>query len=205
MRLMEIAALNVFISLDKDHFQSYFVNAMNNPVTQIDAHENEELLAHQTRKLQELVAEIIGCCDDRHLHESKQFNLLYAEIRCLMLFSGERYLTVKTLSQRLDVAKSRVTKVVDGLIEKGLAQRIEDPKDKRIVLVKLTSAGMKKFEELEAFRREIHSKILTSMSAENRRGVLANLDLLRAAMEAVKSELFLGRLTQAEGSAFMSG
>ena len=151
--------------------------------------DNKELLAYQTQKLQALLKEVNDCCEERYLHETKRFNLLNAEIRCLMLFKGERYLTVKGMAEKMEVAKSRVTRIVDGLISKGLVQRIDDPGDGRIVLVKLTAEGLKKSEEIEEFRREIHYKLLTAMSGDERKMLLANLDLLRATMESVKAHL----------------
>ena len=108
---------------------------------------NEELSTYQTQKLQGLMGELIECCEDRKSYESQRFNLLCAEIRCLMLFKGERYLTVKGLAQKLHVAKSRVTRIVDGLMRRGLVERIEDPKDGRIKLLNLTPIGLKKSQE----------------------------------------------------------
>ena len=162
---------------------------MNDSVLKRNDPENQELLTFQTRKLQDLMSQVVGCCEDRKFYESQRYNLLYAEMRCLMLFEGERYLTVKGIAQKLDVAKSRVTRIVDGLIEKRLVERMEDPKDGRIKLVNLTPTGLKKSEEIGAFRREICYKILTQMGAEERRILLSSLDLLRAAMEAVKASL----------------
>jgi DNA-binding MarR family transcriptional regulator len=151
--------------------------------------DNKELLAYQTQKLQALLKEVNDCCEERYLYETKRFNLLNAEIRCLMLFKGERYLTVKGMAEKMEVAKSRVTRIVDGLISKGLVQRIGDPGDGRIVLVKLTAEGLKKSEGIEEFRGEIHYKILTAMSGDERKMLLTNLDLLRATMESVKANL----------------
>jgi DNA-binding MarR family transcriptional regulator len=151
--------------------------------------DNKDLLAYQTQKLETLLKEVNGCCEERYLHETRKLNLLYAEIRCLILFKGERYLTVKSISQKLDVAKGRVTKIVDGLINKGLVLRIDDPGDGRIVLVKLTAEGLRKSEEIEKFRRDIHYKILTALNGEERKMLLATLDLLRATMESVKADL----------------
>ena len=121
---------------------------------------NEELLRYQAERLQDLINEMLQCCDDRKLYESQRFNLPYAELKCLMLFKGERYLTVKGIAQKLDVAKSRVTKIVNGLIEKGLVEQIDDPKDARIRLISLTPAGKKKSEEIEAFQSGLYREIL---------------------------------------------
>jgi DNA-binding MarR family transcriptional regulator len=93
---------------------------------------NQALLTYQTFRLRNLILEMVQCCEDRKLYESHTFGLPYSELKCLMLFDGERYLTVKGIARRLDVAKSRVTKIVNGLIEKGLVKQIDDPGDARI-------------------------------------------------------------------------
>jgi DNA-binding MarR family transcriptional regulator len=133
--------------------------------------------------------EMVQCCDDRKLYESERFHAPYAELKCLMLFNGQRYLTVKDLAGKLDVAKSRITKIVDGLVKKGLVERIEDPKDARVKLIGLTPAGKKAAREFDAFHKEIHRGILLQISPGDRKNVLSNLEVLRSAMEAVKEQL----------------
>lgn len=150
---------------------------------------NEELLDYQSLRLKGLIGEMLKCCDDRKLYESQKFGLPYAELKCLMLFGGERYLTVKGIAQKLDVAKSRVTKIVNGLIEKDLVRSIYDPNDSRVKLINLTPSGQKKSDEITAFQKEIHRKILLQMGPDERKHVLSNLELLRASMEAVKEQL----------------
>lgn len=149
---------------------------------------NEDLLGYQTSRLRDLISEILQCCEDRRFYESQKFGLPYAELRCLMLFRGERYLTVKGIAERMDVAKSRVTKILKGLIGKGLVEQIDDPKDARIKLIMLTPAGHGKSREIEAFQRGLHRKILLNMHLDERKSMLSYLELLRSAMEAVKEE-----------------
>ena len=149
---------------------------------------DEELINYQVSRLHDLINEIVHCCEDKKLYETQRFGVPYAELRCLMLFDGERYLTVKGIAQRLEVAKSRVTKLITGLVEKGLVETIEDPRDARIKLINLTPAGQKKSADIAAFNREIHTKILLTMGADERLNTLSYLELLRSAMEAAKSE-----------------
>ncbi len=150
---------------------------------------NFELLSYQTHRLQGLINETLKCCEDRRFYESQKLGLPYSELKCLMLFQGERYLTVKGIAQGLDVAKSRVTKIIDNLISKGLVERMEDPKDARVRLISLTPEGRRKSAQIEAFHTEIHRKILLQLSPEERKRVLSHLELLRSAMEAVKAQL----------------
>jgi DNA-binding MarR family transcriptional regulator len=150
---------------------------------------NEELLGYQAQRLQDLIAEILKCCEDRKIYETGKFGLPYAELRCLLLFEGERYLTVKGIAQKLDVAKSRVTKIVNGLRNKGLVQQVDDPHDARIKLISVTPAGHEKAREITAFQRGLHRQILLHLDADERKGVFAYLELLRTAMEVVKEQL----------------
>jgi DNA-binding MarR family transcriptional regulator len=123
------------------------------------------------------------------LYETQKFGLPQAELKCLMLFEIERYLTVKGIAQTMDVAKSRVTKIIDGLLKKKLVQRIDDPRDGRIRLISLTPKGQKKSREIENFLRNIHQKILVQMEHEEKKTMLSSLELLRLSMEAVKAQL----------------
>jgi len=149
---------------------------------------NDEFMNYQAGKLQNLIVEMVECCEDRKLYEAHRFSLPYSELKCLMLFDGERYLTVKGMAHRLEVAKSRVTKIVDGLIGKELVQRFEDPKDARIKLIALTPAGRKKAEEILEFQKDIHRQILIHLGDDESKIVLSKLEMLRSAMESVKKQ-----------------
>ena len=148
-----------------------------------------ELLTYQGSKLRNLITEIVQCCEDRKLYESRKFGLPYAQLKCLMLFDGLKYLTAKDIAQKLDVAKSRVTKILNGLTQKGLIKQIDDPGDGRVRLISLTPSGQEKSDEIASFQLEIHRKILSEMAADERKSLLAYLELLRSTMEIVKEQL----------------
>jgi len=161
--------------------------------------QNEDLLKYQGRRLQDLIREVVQCCEDRKLYEHKSFGVPHAELKCLRLFDGSRYLTVKDIAYKLEVAKSRVTKIIKGLIEKGMVQQIDDPKDARIKLIRLTAAGEEKSKEIRDFHDEIHRDILLEIDAEERKQVITKLDTLRSAMEAVKSKLVVTKPSTSGG------
>ena len=149
---------------------------------------NEDLLKYQTLRLQELITEMLECCEDRKLYETTRFSLPHAELKCLMLFDGERYLTVKGIAKKLEVAKSRVTKIVDWLVEKRLVEQMDTPRmpeSNSSALHRKGEAGQMRF---ASFQREIHRKILLQMDIDERKYALSYLELLRSAMEAVKEQ-----------------
>jgi DNA-binding MarR family transcriptional regulator len=149
----------------------------------------DELLQYQTQRVQALVEETIQCCQMQTSYLSRKYCIPQAELRCLLLCPGERYLTVKGIAQKLDVAKSRVTKIVGGLVQKKLLQSIDDPRDARIKLIALTPAGQEKSEEIRALIAELNQKLLLEIDPEQRKMVISALELLRSSMEAIKRQL----------------
>ncbi len=103
-----------------------------------------------------------------------------------MLFGQERYLTAKGIATKMDVVKSRVSKIVDGLIKKKLVQRMKDPEDSRVSLLSLTPKGSEKLNHINIFLQDLHHQILLQIAPDQRKAVLTNLDILKASMEAVK-------------------
>ena len=149
----------------------------------------DALLGYQTQRLQDLIEEVVHCCKERTVFLSKKFNIPEAELRCLMLFGEERYLTAKGIAQKLDVAKSRVTKIINGLIQKRLVESVDDPKDARVKLIGLTSEGQRKSKELSTVVTDLHQKLLLEFEPEQRKMVISCLEVLRSSMEAVKNQL----------------
>jgi len=141
---------------------------------------------HQLQQFQSLMTRLYQCCQERMQYQSERFEMPDAELRCLLLFQDERYLTSKGISHKMRVVKSRVSKIIQGLLKKQLIQRIKDPGDARISLFSLTPAGQSKLEEITLFLQSIHFETLQQMAPEQRTTMLTNLDLLKASLEAVK-------------------
>lgn len=57
--------------------------------------------------------------------------------------------TMGEVSQMLDLTPRAITRLMDGLEEEGLAERLPDPNDGRVFKVRLTRAGTRRFKELE--------------------------------------------------------
>ncbi|CAB5118632.1 hypothetical protein D3OALGA1CA_2454 [Olavius algarvensis associated proteobacterium Delta 3] len=146
----------------------------------------DQITDYQLDHFQELVAKLYQCCQERMQYQSDRFNLPDAELRCLLLFGEERYLTSKGIAHKMNVVKSRVTRIIEGMLQKGLIQRIKDPEDSRVNLLSLTSAGSKKLDDINHFLRDVHSEVLTQITPEQRRHMMASLEMLKSAMQSVK-------------------
>jgi len=140
----------------------------------------------QLEQFQNLIAKLFQCCQERIQYQCERFDLPDAEFRCLKLFDQERYLTAKGIARQMNVVKSRITKIIDGLTRKGFVQRIKDPEDSRITLLSLTPAGQAKLADINQFMEEVHLEVLGRMPDSQRTTVLSNLELLKSAMRSVK-------------------
>jgi DNA-binding MarR family transcriptional regulator len=145
-----------------------------------------EISAFQLKQFQALMTKLYQCCQDRIKYQCDRFNLPDAELRCLLLFGEERYLTATGIVQKMNVVKSRVTKIIDGLVSKNLVHRVQDPEDSRIILLSLTLKGQQKLNEVIEFLEYVHHEALLQMEPEQRKTMLTNLDILKASLESVK-------------------
>jgi DNA-binding MarR family transcriptional regulator len=175
--------LNILIDVIAE--VGYIINTMN----ENNRPKSLDNWSYQMKKLQELIHELQRCCEDKKLYESNRFGIPYSEIRVLMLFRNEKYLTVKGASDSLDVAKSRVTKLINSMYERGLISRMADPGDSRVKLLSLTTKGKQIAAAVEDFQNEIQAQILGRLEPEERSKVISGLELLRAAMQEVRERL----------------
>ena len=152
----------------------------------MDRNYRAEVSDFQLHQFQDLMTKLYQCCRERIKYQCERFDLPDAELRCLILFGKERYLTAKSISQKMNVVKSRVTKIINGLVQKNLVQRLQDPEDSRITLLSLTTKGHQKLFEVNQFLEYVNHEVLQQMEPEQRKTMLTNLDILKASLEAVK-------------------
>ena len=86
----------------------------------------------------------------------------------------------------MNLVKSRISKIVSGLVRKELIQKISDPEDSRVTLLSLTAKGQNKLNDINGFLNDMHMEVLQQMEPEQRKTMITNLELLKASMESVK-------------------
>ena len=94
-----------------------------------------------TMDIQRLIFEVFLLLDDGDRRALGTLNLSVAQFNTLRHLDHERGLTINELSELLWCDKSNTTRLVDRLVEEGLATREPDPNDRRFVQVRLTMAG----------------------------------------------------------------
>lgn len=97
--------------------------------------------------------------------------------------SGE--MTMSHLADVLNVSLSNATGLVDRLEERGYIERDRVPTDRRIVLVRVTTAGETMLGEVDALSDNLMRSVLGQLPASQLRGVAHAVSALREAVDAL--------------------
>lgn len=100
-----------------------------------------------------------------------------------ILTSGE---TMGRLSERLGVRQNALTQAADRLINHGLAERLSDPRDRRVVRLRLTQKGREWVEARRARRRARLSQLWSLLDPRERLAVLQAVRTLEAAADRLE-------------------
>lgn len=105
-----------------------------------------------------------------------------SEVEILFLASRSKIgLTVKDLAEKLNVTSGAITQFVDILFEKGLIEREEDQKDRRILRIKFSKLAQKKFSEFKKEYFSLISPIFKNLSDGELRQLSALLGKINSA------------------------
>ena len=81
--------------------------------------------------------------------------------RILMLLSQNvEPLTMSELSSELNVPMSTATRIVDGLVQGGMAERVNDSNDRRVVRVGMSKNGRELYETGHGLQQTADHKIV---------------------------------------------
>jgi len=100
----------------------------------------------------------------------------------------ERAMRSGELAQRCVMTAPALTEQVDTLARDGLARRLEDPNDRRVVLVELTSRGRRELDRYRDYMKLRVARVLAGLPAEKRARLRSALADLHDAMEAITKE-----------------
>ena len=99
--------------------------------------------------------------------------------RVLMLLSQNvEPLTMSELSSELDVPMSTATRIVDGLVRGGMAERVNDSNDRRIVRVGMSKNGRELYETGMTYNKQRITKLLKDFTIEEQTQLLKLMNKL---------------------------
>ena len=93
------------------------------------------------------------------------------------------------LAERHSVTLPTMTKMVAGLVERGLVERQVDELDRRVVRLHLTGAGQSVFETMNEQVRERLAAIVAQMNEPDRAALIAGLRAFHRIIAAEETEV----------------
>jgi DNA-binding MarR family transcriptional regulator len=133
------------------------------------------LAARQTRCLAEMYMQ--------------KFGLSVTRWKVLAVIGHYAPMSAKQAAERTSLEPEKVTRAVDGLVQRKLVMRRQDPADRRRVILSLSAKGTAIYNESELIRRAIESEFLDALKPAERALFYALLDKL----ERRASEIFVGK------------
>lgn len=101
-----------------------------------------------------------------HAPHFVELNLTLAQMKALYLVAAAGPLPMRRLSQQLGTAPSTTSEVVEGLVANGLLERIQDPTDRRRVVVRATETAVERLEDFHELSRTRLIELLSRIGEE---------------------------------------
>jgi len=141
--------------------------------------QNRDLLVE---KLSDIVLQLVDSCQTRQEKIASKSDIMVAEFKALRYFGRDKVLTVGELARRMGLSNSRLTRIIDGLVNKGLIKRYPGIKDRRVIEIKLTIKGEKKKDILQKSCFSVYKEIIDCIPVEKSKKVISVLEELQIAI-----------------------
>lgn len=90
-----------------------------------------------------------------------------SQVKVLFFLTERHELTMGKLAEELFVSNQQMTKIVDGLVHKGYAERFSNPDNRREVIVHATDAGKAYIDGLKKEKLQLMLKEFEKISDED--------------------------------------
>jgi DNA-binding MarR family transcriptional regulator len=98
-----------------------------------------------------------------------------AQCHALVEIGRAGSVSLAQLADILNLDNSTMSRTVNNLVDKKMAERELDPNDRRYVSIRLTEDGKKTFHEIETNMTDYYTKIMREIPPEKRASVLESL------------------------------
>ena len=110
------------------------------------------------------------------------------QLHVLNLLDRHGEMAMSRLADMLDVSMSAATGLVDRVEEHGYVERIRVPRDRRIVLARITDTGRQLLDDIDSVQTEILDRILDGLDETQLTRLAAAMVDLRTAVDAIVTD-----------------
>jgi DNA-binding MarR family transcriptional regulator len=136
---------------------------------------NSDLLAKYGK-----VRRALGCMSMPHLRELR---LGPKQVVAVRIIGKQGRCTMAEIARGTNSDKAAVTRIIQSLVDAGWIKRVENKKDKRQSLVRLSQKGAKNFERIEKTYKAIADRFGSALSATEREQLIQLLSKIENSLQ----------------------
>lgn len=106
-------------------------------------------------KILQVIPEITNFLRDR-VRQYDEPRLSLSQLRILYFLNHYPESSLSKVAKHLDVTRATMSEAIERLVQQGLVLRVNDPQERRSILLSLTSAGGK-------YQQQVYQTLLTSI------------------------------------------
>ena len=150
---------------------------------------NEPDKSDLAEKMADLTFSLLEQCQVKQERIAATLGLTVSEFKLLRALKQGKAIAAGELAKRVELSSSRLTRILDGMVKKGIVERESAEDDRRVIEVSLTDAGNKIQNTLNDKYVQTHQDILGLLPPGGGETVIVALEKLGEAMqEWVKQE-----------------
>jgi len=134
-------------------------------------------------QMADLTYELLENCQLKIERTAEKLNLTVAEFKLLRSLEEDELLSAGALAKRMGLSSSRITRIIDGLLKKGMVKKEAGGKDRRIVDIGLTPDGIAVRSQLKAMYVSVHEEIINLLPSDAGESVIHAMEKLRMATQ----------------------
>ncbi|MTK63114.1 MAG: MarR family transcriptional regulator [Methanobacterium sp.] len=116
----------------------------------------------------------------RHKKRLKQKSLPHSYFHVLKVLKSRGPLPMSEIGRRVCISKSNMTSLIDRLVENGLAERMPDKNDRRVINIAITKKGNNIIKEWHVHSSQDIKNRLSSLSDEDLETFYESIKNIRA-------------------------
>ena len=98
------------------------------------------------------------------IHLAHEFELSFSQMKALHYVHDKDDLSVKALGETLGLSLAAMSRAVDELVQRDLMDRTEDPSDRRIKRLRLTTKGRELVQKMRELRMAGFEQFVATLS-----------------------------------------
>ena len=128
--------------------------------------------------LTSLTVRLVTGYQENYSRLAMERGLTESEFKCLRLIGFEKGLSNKKIAERMSLSQSRLTRIIDGLCEKGYMTREANPKDFRALNLTLSRKANSFVKKLDKNNIDLHYTILNNTSIPQQKALITAMEKL---------------------------